>query len=224
MGYRILVAPDIHFPFHSRIGLRKFYTLADKLAPTHIIQLGDLIDAYSFSRHPKSYNLMTPAQEIEQARSEALGFWATLKRLAPRAKCHQLLGNHDERIDKKIAQLFPEAESLIDSSKMFSFKGVITQPSERDELIIEDLCFMHGFRSKLGDHARHNSISTICGHSHRGGCVTMKLGQKTIFELNCGHLADATAKALSYTKQRLISNWTLGCGFIDELGPRFIAF
>lgn len=224
MSYRILVAPDIHFPFHSRNGLKQFYSLASKLAPTHILQLGDLIDAYSLGRWPRSYNEMTPKQELESAREESLSFWATVKSLAPRSKCHQLIGNHDERLTKKLYALFPEAESLIDPGALFSFKGVKTQDSERDELIIENICFMHGFRSKLGDHARANSMNTVCGHSHRGGVSYFRLGPKTLWELNAGHLADETSRPLSYTKQRQLSHWTLGCGFIDHLGPRFIPF
>lgn len=221
---RILIAGDCHFPWASRPGLKKFYDLAKALDPTHIIQIGDLFDCYSFSRFPRSLNVMTPKQEIEQARSDAMQFWLTLRAIAPKAKKHQLLGNHDSRIDKQIISMFPAGESLISPWSMFEFKGVITQESERDELFIEDICFQHGFRSRLGDHARHNSMSTVTGHSHRGGCVFFRLGDKTIYEINAGHLADERANALSYTRQRLISSWTIGAGVIDEFGPRFISF
>lgn len=222
MKLRILIAGDIHFPFASRAGLRRFYEIAKSLSPTHIIQIGDLVDFYSFSRFPRSLNLMTPRQELEQARSDALQFWLTLKAIAPKAKKYQLIGNHDARLDKKLISTFPEAEGLISAANIFDFPKVTTQRSERDEIIIENILFMHGFRSRLGDHAKHNSMRTVTGHSHRGGTVFLRHGDDTIWELNAGYLADESSPALSYTRQRLISNWTLGCGIIDELGPRFV--
>lgn len=224
MKARILIAGDTHFPWASRRGMRQFYDLAKAIDPTHIIQIGDLYDFYSFSRFPRSLNICTPKQEIEMGRSDAMQFWLTLKAIAPKAKKHQLIGNHDERVNKQIMAMFPEAESLISPWTMFEFKNVQTQEGERDELIIEDICFMHGFRSKLGDHAIHNGMSTVCGHSHLGGCVFFRRGDRTLFELNCGYLGDAGARALSYTKQRQFARWTLGAGVVDQFGPRFIPF
>lgn len=223
MPLRIIAIPDMHAPFHSRSGLRQLYKAAEDLAPTHVIQLGDLYDFYSFSRYPRSLNLLTPKQEIEDARNSALAFWITMKAIAPRAKRYQLLGNHDSRVEKKISSLFPEAESLINAHAMFEFKGVETMESERQELVIEDILFQHGFRSKLGDHARHNSMKTVCGHSHRGGVVYQRLGDKVIWELNAGHLVDETRKPFMYTPQRLMATWTMGFGIIDQYGPRFVA-
>lgn len=221
---RILVAGDCHWPFISRRAIKKFYDLAKSVEPTHIVQIGDLYDFYSFSRFPRNVNLFTPKQEIEQARSDAMHFWLNLRAIAPKAKKYQLIGNHDERLVKQAAALFPEAGSIIDPSGLFDFKGVQTQRGERDEVIIEDICFMHGFRSKLGDHAIHNGMSTVCGHSHVGGCVFFRRGDRVIYELNSGFLGDERTPVFSYTKQRQFARWTLGAGVIDEFGPRFISF
>lgn len=106
--------------------------------------------------------------------------------------------------------------------ELFSFKGVTTQPSERDELILEGILFMHGFRSKLGDHVYHNQLSTVVGHSHQGGCAYVRKGNKTLWELNCGFIGDPDSVPMSYTRQRTISRWTQGYGIIDKFGPRFV--
>lgn len=49
-----------------------------------------------------------------------------------------------------------------------------------------------------------------------------RIGGKTLYELNAGYLGDPESKALSYTPTK-ITNWTLGWGYIDEDGPRFVA-
>jgi hypothetical protein len=107
-------------------------------------------------------------------------------------------------------------------SKLFEFPGVKTQDSQRAELVLDGIMFMHGYRSKAGDHANHNNLSTVCGHSHRGSVSFLRRGDEVIWELNCGFLGDPSSVPLSYTRQRTVSNWTQGFGVIDKQGPRFI--
>ncbi len=104
---------------------------------------------------------------------------------------------------------------------LWEFDGVTTMGSERDELIIDGILYMHGFR-KHGDHVKYNLMSTVCGHSHTGGVVFHPIKGKTLFELNAGYLGDPKSAALSYTRQSKISKWTLGLGYIDDYGPRFV--
>lgn len=222
MKKRILVIGDCHFPFASS-KLSRLYDVAESLEPTHIVQVGDLYDMFSFSKYPRTQNVMTPKQELERGMKMARTMWAKLTFILPDAKCYQLLGNHDIRPLKRVIESAPEAETLLDFSSLFRFDGVTTMKSDRDELIIDDILFMHGYR-RHGDHMKHNNMTTVCGHSHHGGVVFSRHGKKIIYELNAGFLAEESSKPLSYGQQRKISRWTLGCGFIDEWGPRFIPF
>ncbi len=224
MSKRILVLGDCHFPFTNTASLRRVEQLARQLKPQIIIQIGDLLDLFSFSKYPRTLDLMTPKKELYLGKKMAWQMWENLRKASPKAKCFQIWGNHDERPVKKLMSNAPEFESLIDMKSIYDFPKVELTNSERDELIIDGVLYMHGFRSKLGDHAIHNGISTVCGHSHRGGVSYHRLGDKTIWELNAGFIAEEDSVPLSYTKQRRISTWTQGCGYIDELGPRFIPF
>lgn len=221
----ILAIGDVHAPFTNLASLRRVTQIAKDLKPEIIVQVGDALDMYSWGRWPRTLNLMTPAKELELGKKIIYQMWDDLKKAAPKAKCFQMIGNHDERPIKKLIDKAPELEFLYKVEAIFDLpRGVELSKCERDELIIDDICFMHGFRSKLGDHAAHNRMNTVCGHSHRGGVVFERLGEKTIWELNCGYLAAEHTTPLSYGKQRTISKWTQGCGYITELGPQFIAF
>lgn len=224
MSKTILAIGDAHFPFTCTKSIRKVIQLAELKKPDVIIQIGDLYDLFSFSKYPRSLDYIKPKDEIEQARILAEAMWRSLYKASPKSKRFQLLGNHDERPMKKIQAVAPEFESLISIKDLFSFPNVETMNAERDELIIDKILIMHGFRSKLGDHARHNGMKTIVGHSHHGGVTYTRLGKDTIWELNCGFVANEDSVPLGYTKQRRISTWTQGCGWVDELGPRFIPF
>lgn len=224
MSQSILVLGDLHAPFVHAKSLARAIKLASLIKPKIIVQIGDLYDLYAFSKYPRSLDLMTPKQEINEGLEVTCRMWRELRKASPKSKCFQMIGNHDSRPVKRLIEKTPELERFLDLSSLYDFPNVTMVPSERDELIIGDILFMHGFRSKLGDHARHNGKNTVCGHSHRGGVVYHRLGDKTLWELNAGFLANEKSYALSYTRQAKISTWTQGVGLIDELGPRFIPF
>ncbi len=195
--------------------------LIRKLKPKVVVQLGDLYDLYSFSRFPRSLNVITPAQEIKQGRKGAEEMWKAVQQAAGKdVECWQLKGNHDARLARSIANALPEVEGMA-ALGLWNFPGVTTLSAERDELILDGIVYMHGFR-KFGDHVRYNLMSTVCGHSHLGGVAFLPLKNKILFELNAGYLGNPKSTALSYTQQAKISRWSKGIGFIDEHGPRFI--
>jgi metallophosphoesterase superfamily enzyme len=214
-----LVIGDAHLPFADRRVIAKVATLASSLAPAAIVQVGDLYDLYSFSKYDRSLNLMTPAQEVNRGRDQAARLWQRLRQAAPTAACYQLLGNHDERLAKRLISALPEAETLFDFRSLWAFDGVETVAEP--ELLLRGVVYMHGFR-KHGDHVRHNLRSTVVGHSHQGGVVFQRVGGKTLFELNAGYIALSTALPFAYRMQRRFCRWTPGVGVIDSLGPRFI--
>lgn len=223
MRERILCIGDVHAPFVSKPTVSRILSLCDELQPTVIVQIGDLYDFYSFSKFPKSMNLMTPNQEIQDGRVVAEQLWEELHKRAKKAKKYQIKGNHDTRISKRVIEKFPELELFVSLNHLWEFPNVKTIQDEREELEIEGIIFQHGYRSKLGDHMAHNHRNTCVGHSHRGGVALKPIDGKVLWELNCGYIADPFHKALMYRQQIKFFNWTHGVGFIDKYGPRFIS-
>jgi predicted phosphodiesterase len=218
---KILALGDTHFPFHHKKALEWTYRLADKLKPTHVIQLGDLLDQFAFSRYPKVLKL-DPEKELALGRVAAEKMWSHFKGLP----CYQLMGNHDDRALKKALAAAPELASLVGKSlrELYSFPGVRTVLDGREELILGGIAFQHGHRSRLGDHARFNRISTCVGHSHTGGVVFLRDARRVFWELNAGFLGDVSSPAFGYVAQKRFHTTTVGVGIIDDLGPRFCPY
>lgn len=216
----IVVLGDIHYPFNNEKATSAAIKLVKALKPTHIVQIGDLYDQYCFSRFTRK-NIILPEQELEEARARAEEMWKSLRSTG--ARCFQILGNHDIRLIKRVEEKLPEAQTLVRRSmlELYQFKGVRTIEDDRQELIINGILFLHGYRSRLGDHMRYNRQSTVVGHSHVGGVVYEQYRNRILWELNVGYLADETAEPLKYRPQTT-SKWTLGLGVIDTKGPRFI--
>jgi UDP-2,3-diacylglucosamine pyrophosphatase LpxH len=223
----ILCLPDTHLPWINKSAVSKLIELIPKIKPKTIIQLGDLYDLYSMSRFPRSQNIITPADEILEARMGAEELWRILRKKAPRAQCYQIVGNHDAlRIQKKVYEKAPELEAFLNYKHLWEFKGVETYHDFREPLVLEHevwgpIYFQHGFLSRPGQHAKHFMGHTVHGHIHKSWLHWVGVHNQSFFELNCGYLADPHSKVLNYTKTKF-TEWTAGVGVIDDLGPRFI--
>ena len=219
----ILAIGDTHFPFAHQKTLEKVYRFAEKHQPKHIVQLGDLMDQFSHSRFPASRNYYKPDEEMALARSQAETFWKEIQKAAPKAKCYQIMGNHDVRALKLILNAAPTLESVISKyiETLYHFEGVQTVTDYREELIIQGVMFHHGYMGRHGQQRDFVLNNLVSGHTHRGAVVYRALKDRTIWHLDAGYLGDAESKALSYTAQK-VTGWTLGWGFVDEYGPRFI--
>jgi predicted phosphodiesterase len=223
----VLVIGDVHAPFEDEKALNQ---VIDERAPGKdlVIQVGDLTDLYNYSKYTRNPNLITPKQEVEQARAHAEKAWARIRKRNRKAKCVLLRGNHDARVDKRVSENLPELGALVGSTirDFFTFDGVETIHDPTEEFIVtvngERVAFMHGHRSKLGDHASYNRISTVCGHSHTGGVVFFRDRRRTFWELNAGWFGKESHPVFAYGAQKQIRKWTMGYGEIDHRGPRFV--
>jgi len=224
----IVILGDTHFPWVNKKALNKAYKLIEELQPSHVIQIGDLYDNYNFSKYRRYVTLMSAQEEITKGRKMAKKMWNTIQEIVPDAKCYQLLGNHDARIEQRVLDKFPEILFLLNLKGLWKFKGVKTMESTKDELFLHDICIIHGHRSSLGDHANFNMMNTACGHSHIGGTVFLRNKKEIFWELNAGWLGDEMAPVFNYPPQKKIRKGTLGLGVIEKVSgkwvPKFVQF
>jgi UDP-2,3-diacylglucosamine pyrophosphatase LpxH len=118
---KVFIIADAHFPFHNKVAYAHMMEVLKKEKPTHVVQVGDLLDQYVFSRYSRSLEV-TPSNEITLGLRYAEKMWAEIGRIVPKAKRVQVLGNHDVRMKKRIGDRLPEMEAL--TPNLYSFKGV----------------------------------------------------------------------------------------------------
>jgi predicted MPP superfamily phosphohydrolase len=225
----IIALGDMHCPFlHWPCFIFALdFIKANKQRIKAIIQLGDLYDLFSYSKFPKRL-IMTPRQECFEARSQAEEVWELINKAAPRAKKYQLLGNHDERLAKRVVENMPELDHLVKYNEIYEFKGVKTIQSAKEDLIIDNWHFTHG-HTKEGNHIQAVDFNNVClGHTHRGGTWSKRLHRrkdpKILTELNAGFMGDPFHDALIYRPMMRYFTWTWGFAVIDNFGGRFIPF
>lgn len=212
---KVFIIPDTHFPFHNKKAYRKMMKIIRREKPNVVIQIGDLLDQYTFSKYSRSMSI-SPEQDIRKGLMYADKMWKDIKKIVPRAKCYQLLGNHDVRIAKRISEKLPELAEVFDFTDLYQFKGVESLDSDRDYLEIDGVVYVHGWLSKTIDHAKYFNKPTVHGHRHR---PAIEFAQSDLWSMDVGYLADKESLPLNYTMSKH-SKWTLACGMVDKGQPR----
>lgn len=214
MKNKVFVIGDLHFPYASSAALKEVYKRIKQTKPNVVIQVGDLLDQYSFSKYARSVNLTTPRQELDKGLKQAKVFWATITKLVPRAKKIQLLGNHDVRIRKRMLSQFPEMEHLYNFMDQYTFDGVKTLESDRDFIKIDGVVYCHGWYSDSMKHANHFNLPVVHGHLHKPGITT----QGRLWCMDVGYLADPKQLPMQYTASKY-SHWRHACGLVVDGVP-----
>lgn len=220
---KVLFISDTHFPYVNKKAMKKLYKVIQEEQPTHIIQAGDLVDMYSFSRYEKDANHTTPQEELELGLKMASDMWKKIKTICPKAKCIQLIGNHEDRLSKTVAKKAPELAMLCRTIQdLFDFKGVKVLSSSKEWVEIDNVIYCHGWYTKLGDHMKFFNKSVVHGHSHRIGIAYDQRNGSLLFEMDTGFMADKEALPLQYTSSKY-TKWSLACGIVTNgKNPRLI--
>lgn len=209
--------PDIHLPYHDKKALQKVFELIKLHKPTHVIQLGDALDQYVFSKYSRSLKI-SPTTEILEGIQLLEDFWKEIKSIVPKAKCFQLMGNHDVRISKRIGEKLPELSEFFSHRDFYRLEGVQVMDSDRDYLELFGVVYVHGWLSKSLDHAKYFGRPTVHGHRHR---PTIEYDHEKLWSMDCGYIADKNQMPLQYTMSKM-SKWTMTCGIVQNGEPRLI--
>ncbi len=218
-----LIISDTHFPWVSKRVLDAIYEWANKYKPERVVQIGDLYDMYAHSKFPRSQNIYQPKQEEELGRKGAQEMWVTIKSIVPSAECVGLVGNHDIRALRRTLESLPSLEHVIEKylEALMTFDGVRLITDPREEYVADGVTYMHGYKSRIGEHLSYNLANTVHGHTHRGGTTFKRIAGATLWELDVGFAGDVESKVFHYTPTKSSAE-TPGFGWVDSSGPRFV--
>jgi predicted phosphodiesterase len=214
---KVFIISDTHFPFVDQKAYKKMMQALKKEKPDAVVQVGDLLDQYVFSKYSKSLEI-TPSQEISKALKMAESMWSEIRKIVPRAKCYQLLGNHDMRLAKKVAEKIPELSTFIKIKDFYKFDGVEVLDSDREYLELDGVIYTHGWLCKSIDHAKYFGKPVVHGHTHR---PSITYDTPRLWTTDAGCLISKDSIPFSYTPSKF-SKWTLACGVVEDGKPRLL--
>ncbi|HEY6021904.1 MAG TPA: metallophosphoesterase family protein [Candidatus Paceibacterota bacterium] len=229
-----LVLPDIQYPFHDALMLKKILQVVKDVKPDKILSIGDAIDFPQVSRWSvgtAGFYATTLQEHVEGFRRDVL---VPLREVAPAATITWLEGNHDVRLKEFVTKYAP-ALRVLDALKMESLFGLDDlniKYSRGPERIATNTIAVHGHEA--GGYAstpqawdskwakRYGTErNVIFGHTHQPFITTRATGYSgkvsPWFTMNVGSIMDPTHA--TYVKDGAVS-WVMSFALLRDDGKR----
>jgi hypothetical protein len=114
----ILIVPDAHRPFHSKVWWDLLMQVGRFLRPKHLIVMGDFADFYSCSSHDKdparANRLEDELADVDAGLNDLDSLNATHKKFVE--------GNHENRLWRQIIKHSPSLAGLVSTEKLLKLK------------------------------------------------------------------------------------------------------
>lgn len=203
----VLVIGDIHEPFCLK-GYREFVLdVYHYHQCTHVIFIGDTIDNHSVSFYDPDPDLHSPADELQRARRK-LERWHDL---FPNADV--CIGNHEKRVFKAATK------NRLSRAWVKDYADVLNTPSWvfSDELIYDNVRYIHGEGMNAERRALMTGMNTVCGDKHTQMFIKhIPQHGKNLWSMQVGCGLDRESKAAAYAVHH--APQIIGCGVVLNHG------
>ena len=211
---KIMVISDLHLPYPHPDAIDFLIKMKAKYKPTRIISIGDLFDQYSCSRYDKDPSADNVVTEVNKARA----YVKRLVKIFP--KMDIVTGNHDIRSILKARRAGIPEEYLKTRHEIYGMPD--TWIWHDPQLIIDDICFVHGKTRVFNKLSKNMGMNTVQGHHHSVAGVTYWSSPLALrWDCIIGCLANPDHYSQEYSKNDL-NKMILGSLIIDEGQPVFI--
>lgn len=216
---RVLIIPDLHFPYCHKDSLDFLNKIKHMLQPTRIICLGDELDYHSLSFHDSDPDLHNAGSELLLS----LGYVDTLHEMFPRMDL--LHSNHGSMAYRKakhhgmprhLLKSYNDVLCVPEADWKWHDKLIITLPNNEQVLI------GHYFGADVLKASIAYGMSMIQGHAHTS--FELRYWQNHIglhFAITSGCLIDDKSMAYAYNKTHM-KRPIMGVTFIENSMPSLI--
>lgn len=219
---RILVISDTHAPYHHPATLDFLKDLHAKHKFTRIIHIGDEADFHFASYHEKDPDLLSPREELHEARV----FLHALERIFPQMDV--IKSNHGNLAERKLKTMGLPSEMLMSRAALYMLgdgwhfhdKLILTLPSGYKCM------FVHGRAKNYDNASRAAGMSLVQGHHHTEMGIKFRHTTDALhFGMGVGCLIDRKNPAFTYASNNK-DDQTIGCGMIlngvPAIAPMFL--
>lgn len=228
-----LILPDIQWPFHDQLALKKLLAVAKELQPDAILQIGDGIDFPTVSRWAKD-TALEYAPTLQKHIDGFKGLLSELREVAPKADITWLEGNHDLRLKQFIASYAPALSTLraLEVENLFGLDELGIQYLKGPLRVGTNTYAVHGHESggysstpsawDLKLTKRYGSDKNfLFGHTHQPFIIHRAFGYEgkvsPRFTMNVGSIMDPVQA--SYVKDGAVS-WVMSFALLRDDGKR----
>jgi len=218
---KILVLPDIHFPWGDWGAIKLAHKWYKKHQPELVIQLGDLTDQKIWSRWQADVDDFSPSMEFEKAEQDMKRLYKMFPEMII------VRGNHDNRIKARAIEAGIPGRMFQDVDEVFNYDGWRWMKGG-ERLVINTnrgpILFLHG--DEMGgtpvQKSRILGHSVIQGHTHKMTLGYTRTDKAHIFGMEAGVLMDTKSKAARYAQANPVG-CSLGFAVVKYGIPYFVS-
>ncbi len=213
---KTLVIPDCHIPYQHKKNLDLAIRAGIEIGCDGIVIMGDFIDNYAFSSHPKN------PKRKKDAKWEIAETNVVLDRIDDEdafLRKFYIKGNHETRTERYLIDHAPEVAGLIDiDEQLFLRERGYSVTQYRDNLKIGNFNLTHDVE-QIGRDAHYKAYDSYhesvgIAHTHRAGygiegSATGQVKQFCMF----GWLGDAAQIDWKH-RVKVKRDWAQACGFL----------
>lgn len=229
-----LIVPDIQYPYHDALMLKKLIGVAEYMQPDQIVLIGDAIDFPQVSQWSKG-NAGEHTRDLqEHVEGFRVGVLVPMREAAPDAKLLWMEGNHDQRIQDYIRKYAVPLGVLkcLEMPALFGLDDLDVKYVRGPERIATNVYAIHGHES--GGYCSSASAwdvkfakrygsdkSFVFGHTHQPFIIHRAFGYEgkvsPRFTMNVGSVMDPVQA--SYVKDGSVS-WVMSWAVLRDDGKR----
>lgn len=203
---RIFVLGDLHLPWPSWTCLKLAAKFVKQYNPDLIVQVGDFIDAHSWSRFPRMPFSPSAEQEWQMVEKAT----AKLHAMFPEdLNWYILEGNHDRRLQMRAFEVQLPGQLTRPLSELFPFANWKWHVHQRP-LVVDGVSYIHGDEI-AGKHARIAEAigrSVVHGHHHKDASIAYAdTFDRQVWTMNVGCAFDQESVAAYYAKKSVMRSW-----------------
>lgn len=211
---RVFVLGDLHLPW----GLWPLLVAASRFCqwykPDIVIQVGDFIDAHSWSKYAKAPDSPGAALEWAMARASAKRLHGSFP---PGLQWHILEGNHDRRLMMRAMDVQLPGEMIRPLSELFPYPNwrwhVHAKP-----FVVDGVAYIHGdeVAGRGVQIARAVGKPTVHGHHHSLAAIDYSdTFDRQLWTMNVGCAMDQLSIAARYARKSIVRSW-VGWGTVTN--------
>lgn len=219
---RALIIPDCHHPFAGP-DYQLMTEVSQEMVLDEIVILGDFVDFYDISSHPKSPQISEKLFDELHCAEEKLN---ELRKLFPNVPIFYCEGNHENRVSRFLQNQAPQLFGMFDLKSILNLDNkqislVPYGPNQKHFVLGSNLIARH---EPIGGgvHCAHSTVvktqtSVIFGHTHRiQKSNIVALGTGEVYEgISCGWLGDKDHPVMGYVKNH--HQWQTGWAVVDVI-------
>jgi len=212
---RVLVIPDLHFPFQHKNAITFLKGLYDKYDCNEVVCLGDILDNHFHSFHDSDPDGLSANEEFDKA-VEGIKELATL---FPKVKV--CAGNHDKIPMRKAFKMGISKKWVVTIKDVLLDAGCPIEDWDfAEHFIIDDVKYVHGVARMAKKRMIDDGRSCVSGHRHTQTYLDYHYNDfHTLFAMQLGALIDKEAYAFAYANDYVCPYLSAGVVLNDGTQP-----